>query len=327
VNRHTREIHVDPSKMFACDLCPKRFKRKEHFKRHVRGKHLYKKFKCCHCSSEHVEKSRLKAHLQKVHCLKTCSQCGIFLEKKLLKTHTCTQSMLDLPLHIVKYGVLFDCKDCLTCFLDESSLTTHLCSKAKVEKDSASAAKKDCCSEDEHVKHASKTAQVTKANNANTSSTTMLKKRSICDAETQPNTPQTCASVSQLPKKKLKRLELSKIWNPFQSKTDTVFGASDALVTPSPFKSGTPKNFMDFFGNQDANLDDDLASALGFDHDDNQSEKGDGFICGLLNDCLSETEEVNGFRFDLNDIFTDKTDFEMHTERTNDVPALNDYFF
>ena len=121
-NRHVKEIHINPAKTFNCDFCPKKFKRREHYKRHVKGKHLEEKFQCPYCPSKHVEKSRLKTHLVKSHDLVQCFSCGAFHAEGDKKTHSCSQEMLFLPLHLIKHGVVFDCDRCLTCFVSKDEL-------------------------------------------------------------------------------------------------------------------------------------------------------------------------------------------------------------
>lgn len=300
VNRHTREIHLNPQKQFACSLCPKAFKRREHIKRHMRGKHQAKKFVCHLCPSEHVEKSRLKAHLTRVHCFKACSKCGLFSTKTASKSHQCPKAMLCLPKHILKYGVVFDCKDCLTCFVTENALEIHACSK--------------------------KTSLQVFENFEKNKEESLLKKREICvsEAETQPDTPEAQTSFSGLPKKKLKRLELNKVWNPFQEKEGLIFG-NDPMLTPSPFRSKDTKTFEDFFGSQEDTLGDDLASAIGLPLEENQEE---GFVSGLLNDVIASPEEAGAFRFDLEDAFPqDKNDFMMNFKTQEPTCVLDDLYF
>ena len=126
-NRHVKEIHISPAKTFNCDFCPKKFKRREHYKRHMKGKHLEEKFQCPYCPSKHVEKSRLKTHLIKKHDYNQCFSCGAFHLETEKKSHTCSQEMLFLPLHLIKHGVVFDCDRCLTCFVSKDELKCHSC--------------------------------------------------------------------------------------------------------------------------------------------------------------------------------------------------------
>ena len=126
-NRHVKEIHLNPAKTFNCDFCPKKFKRREHYKRHMKGKHLEEKFQCPYCPSKHVEKSRLKTHFVKNHDFVQCFSCGAFHAEGDKKSHTCSQEMLFMPLHLIKHGVVFDCDRCLTCFVSKDELKCHSC--------------------------------------------------------------------------------------------------------------------------------------------------------------------------------------------------------
>ena len=126
-NRHKREVHERPEKKLKCIYCEKRFKRKEHLLRHLKGIHHNERYSCPLCASEHVEKSRLKTHLKTCHSLSICLDCGEFLAKDPKSKHRCLKAMLKLPNHIRKFGVIFDCPDCKKCYLTQRKLKNHKC--------------------------------------------------------------------------------------------------------------------------------------------------------------------------------------------------------
>ena len=126
-NRHNREVHERPEKKLKCLYCEKKFKRKEHLLRHLKGIHHNERYSCPLCASEHVEKSRLKSHLKTSHSLTFCPDCGEFLTSDPKKKHRCLKAMLKLPNHIRMFGVLFDCPDCKKCYLTQRKLKNHKC--------------------------------------------------------------------------------------------------------------------------------------------------------------------------------------------------------
>lgn len=64
-NRRGRKqsLTEDPSKIFACDLCNRRFRRQEHLKRHYRSLHTHDKpFNCHECGKKFSRSDNLAQH-------------------------------------------------------------------------------------------------------------------------------------------------------------------------------------------------------------------------------------------------------------------------
>ena len=69
VNRRGRKQSMteDPSKVFSCHICNRRFRRQEHLKRHYRSLHTHEKpFKCHECGKQFSRSDNLSQH-QRTH--------------------------------------------------------------------------------------------------------------------------------------------------------------------------------------------------------------------------------------------------------------------
>ncbi|XP_032674617.1 zinc finger protein 91-like [Odontomachus brunneus] len=60
-----RHIQVHEGKKFLCDICPKKFYRREHLKLHVAKHNMVKPYKCHRCTKRFIKEDQLIAHLSK----------------------------------------------------------------------------------------------------------------------------------------------------------------------------------------------------------------------------------------------------------------------
>ncbi|KAH0548426.1 zinc finger protein 26-like isoform X2 [Cotesia glomerata] len=60
-----RHIQVHEGKKYLCDICPKKFYRREHLKIHVAKHNMIKPHKCTRCSKRFMKEEQLNAHLTK----------------------------------------------------------------------------------------------------------------------------------------------------------------------------------------------------------------------------------------------------------------------
>ncbi|XP_008556329.1 zinc finger protein 160 isoform X1 [Microplitis demolitor] len=60
-----RHIQVHEGKKYLCDICPKKFYRREHLKIHVAKHNMIKPHKCPRCSKRFMKEEQLSAHLTK----------------------------------------------------------------------------------------------------------------------------------------------------------------------------------------------------------------------------------------------------------------------
>jgi len=90
MKRHYSELHPD-TKPFSCDLCNKRFDRKENLSRHVRIHTGDRRYVCNHCGKGYTDPSGLKKHVIAKHAsdLYSCDVCcnATFRSKDSLNRH------------------------------------------------------------------------------------------------------------------------------------------------------------------------------------------------------------------------------------------------
>ena len=60
-----RHIQVHEGKKYLCDICPKKFYRREHLKIHVAKHNMIKPYKCTRCSKRFMKEDQLAHHLSK----------------------------------------------------------------------------------------------------------------------------------------------------------------------------------------------------------------------------------------------------------------------
>ncbi|XP_012542969.2 zinc finger protein 26 isoform X2 [Monomorium pharaonis] len=60
-----RHIQVHEGKKYLCDICPKKFYRREHLKIHVAKHNMIKPYKCTRCSKRFIKEEQLNNHLPK----------------------------------------------------------------------------------------------------------------------------------------------------------------------------------------------------------------------------------------------------------------------
>ncbi|XP_034947213.1 zinc finger protein 62 homolog [Chelonus insularis] len=60
-----RHIQVHEGKKYLCDICPKKFYRREHLKIHVAKHNMVKPYKCSRCSKRFIKEEQLAAHVTK----------------------------------------------------------------------------------------------------------------------------------------------------------------------------------------------------------------------------------------------------------------------
>ncbi|XP_053978850.1 zinc finger protein 91-like [Hylaeus volcanicus] len=60
-----RHIQVHEGKKYLCDICPKKFYRREHLKIHVAKHNMIKPYKCGRCSKRFIKEEQLTNHLSK----------------------------------------------------------------------------------------------------------------------------------------------------------------------------------------------------------------------------------------------------------------------
>lgn len=60
-----RHLQTHEGKKYLCDMCPKKFTRKEHLKIHVARHNIIKPFKCNRCSKRFIKEDQLNLHLLK----------------------------------------------------------------------------------------------------------------------------------------------------------------------------------------------------------------------------------------------------------------------
>lgn len=60
-----RHIQVHEGKKYLCDICPKKFYRREHLKIHVAKHNMIKPYKCTRCSKRFIKEEQLTNHLSK----------------------------------------------------------------------------------------------------------------------------------------------------------------------------------------------------------------------------------------------------------------------
>uniref|UniRef100_A0A8D8VM94 Zinc finger protein 808 n=1 Tax=Cacopsylla melanoneura TaxID=428564 RepID=A0A8D8VM94_9HEMI len=87
--------HTSTEKPFYCDLCGKKFSRKDHMRDHIRSVHMKEGVRCSHCSRSFATKSSLKRHkiqhskknvLSKgKYCCDLC--CKNYADKRQLRDH------------------------------------------------------------------------------------------------------------------------------------------------------------------------------------------------------------------------------------------------
>lgn len=60
-----RHIQVHEGKKYLCDICPKKFYRREHLKIHVAKHNMIKPYKCTRCTKRFIKEEQLNNHLSK----------------------------------------------------------------------------------------------------------------------------------------------------------------------------------------------------------------------------------------------------------------------
>lgn len=86
-----RSLVDDLSKAFVCTLCNRRFRRKEHLKRHYQSLHtLEKPFRCCYCSTKFSRSDNLSQH-QRTHSASTVAAGAIIRPERL----RCSRDLLN----------------------------------------------------------------------------------------------------------------------------------------------------------------------------------------------------------------------------------------
>ncbi|XP_043285163.1 zinc finger protein 91-like [Venturia canescens] len=60
-----RHIQVHEGKKYLCDICPKKFYRREHLKIHVAKHNMIKPYKCPRCTKRFIKEEQLSSHLSK----------------------------------------------------------------------------------------------------------------------------------------------------------------------------------------------------------------------------------------------------------------------
>nr|XP_006812939.1 PREDICTED: dentin sialophosphoprotein-like [Saccoglossus kowalevskii] len=100
MNRHKR-LHID-QKPFTCDICLNKFSRKEHVRRHQLQHTGEKPYKCDTCQRSFTRKEHLKIH-QRTHTGETpfkCEICGIvFTRNAALTAHRKTHTVNAIGMH------------------------------------------------------------------------------------------------------------------------------------------------------------------------------------------------------------------------------------
>uniref|UniRef100_A0A1B6JSE9 C2H2-type domain-containing protein n=1 Tax=Homalodisca liturata TaxID=320908 RepID=A0A1B6JSE9_9HEMI len=109
------------SKLFQCDLCPRRFSRKDHATRH-RMSHLdVKPFECYICEKSFNRNDRLLRHM-KIHPGAkpfACKVCSLsFTDREELKSHQMSHPVVKVKLH--------KCEICEKEYRDKDKLQRHL---------------------------------------------------------------------------------------------------------------------------------------------------------------------------------------------------------
>ncbi len=119
-NRHTREQHNKESTGFQCEVCERKFKRKEHLKRHVRTFHQGKKIPCPLCVLTFGEPYKLKNHLQEKHEVLRCDKCSMIVRSADLQKHDCQPDSSSIN------KSTFGCRICRKRYSRKEYLIKHL---------------------------------------------------------------------------------------------------------------------------------------------------------------------------------------------------------
>lgn len=98
-----RHIQVHEGKKYLCDICPKKFYRREHLKIHVAKHNMIKPYKCTRCSKRFIKEEQLTLHLTKHD--RTC-------KNKTKETETNSKRFL--------------CEICSKSFTQSTTLVAHL---------------------------------------------------------------------------------------------------------------------------------------------------------------------------------------------------------